>query len=436
MIRLTDAEMQRFVRDGYISFRPEYPPELHTAIRRKTDEMLERWGNPRNNLLPRIPEIQQVFDHPRVHGALSSILGDDYYLHLHRHVHNNVPGSNGQGMHKDSLNNSRFAADGNRRHHHTRWAMAFYYPQDTPVEMGPTAVQPESQYLNTRQRFEGAPEMPLSGEAGSVTIVHYDLLHRAMPNRTDTVRYMVKFLFTRMSEPSGPTWTGDGRWEPTDDPQERIWHHIWEWHGGLNGGRPEPSKSAAELSAELGGENEEASVCAAYDLGLSGSEGVQILIDALSDTDDSGESKARCRDAGYGFSAAGEAAAEPLAELARHEDAAVRARAVDALGDMGAQGVGGLDAAIAAMGDENEAVRRHAAEALGTAGQDREEAAEPLAAALSDSNDVGAPERGSVVGAYGRDGGVGGPGVERGAARFALLCARFRGAGSPPDRDV
>ena len=119
MIRLTDAEMQSFVRNGYIKFRPDYPPELHEAIRRKTDEMLEKWGNPRNNLLPRIPEIQQVFDHPRVHGALSSILGDDYYLHLHRHVHSNMPGSKGQGMHKDSLNNSRFAVDDNRRHHHT-----------------------------------------------------------------------------------------------------------------------------------------------------------------------------------------------------------------------------------------------------------------------------------------------------------------------------
>ncbi len=383
MIRLTDAEMQSFVRNGYIKFRPDYPPELHEAIRRKTDQMLEKWGNPRNNLLPRIPEIQHVFDHPRVHGALSSILGDDYYLHLHRHVHSNMPGSKGQGMHKDSLNNSRFAVDDNRRHHHTRWAMAFYYPQDTPVEMGPTAAMPQSQYLNTRERFEDAPELPLSGEAGTVTIVHYDVLHRAMPNKTDKVRHMVKFLFTRMSEPSVPSWTGDARWEPSDDPQERIWHHVWEWHGGPNGRRPQPSKSVAELSADLGGESETASVNAAYELALSGEEGVQTLIEALSD-----ESGARRRDAGYGLSSAGEAAAEPLTEAARSEDAGVRARAIDALGDLGQNGRAGMEVMIDALGDESHQLRRHAVEALGTAAQDCHEAVEPIANALKDDNDV------------------------------------------------
>jgi len=35
--------------------------------------------------------LQQVFDHPFVHGALVSLLGPDYYLHLHRHVHYNSP---------------------------------------------------------------------------------------------------------------------------------------------------------------------------------------------------------------------------------------------------------------------------------------------------------------------------------------------------------
>ena len=80
-----------------------------------------------------------------VHGALHSILGPDYYLHLHRHVHDNPPGSKGQNLHKDSLYNSRYAVDEKRRHHRTRWLMLFYYPQDTPVELGPTAILPRSQ---------------------------------------------------------------------------------------------------------------------------------------------------------------------------------------------------------------------------------------------------------------------------------------------------
>ena len=41
--------------------------------------------------------------------------------------------------------------------------MAFYYPQDTPEEMGPTAVLPRSQYLNTDPP-PGVSERSLSGE--------------------------------------------------------------------------------------------------------------------------------------------------------------------------------------------------------------------------------------------------------------------------------
>ena len=195
-----------------------------------------------------------------------------------------------------------------------------------------------------------------------------------MPNQTDKVRHMVKFLFTRMSEPNEPAWTGDARWEPSDDPQERIWHHVWEWHGGANGNRPQPIKSVAELAADLGGESETASVNAAYELALSGEEGVQTLIDALSD-----ESGARRRDAGYGLSSAGEAAAEPLAKAARSDDAGVRARAIDALGDLGEHGRAGVGAMIDALGDESHQLRRHAVEALGTAAQDCPEAVEPIA---------------------------------------------------------
>ena len=71
--------------------------------------MFEKGGNPGNNLLPKVPDLMQVFNHPVVHGALQSILGHDYYLHLHRHVHDRPPGGKDQKMHKDSLHNSRFA---------------------------------------------------------------------------------------------------------------------------------------------------------------------------------------------------------------------------------------------------------------------------------------------------------------------------------------
>ena len=98
-------------------------------------------------------------------------------------------------MHQDS---------GKEWSHHTRRLLVFYYPQDTPVELGPTAIAPGSHYYNTPDGVTASNEFPVCGKAGTVAIVNYDLWHRAMPNRTDKNRYMMKFLFARMSEPQSP----------------------------------------------------------------------------------------------------------------------------------------------------------------------------------------------------------------------------------------
>ena len=214
--------------------------------------VIERNGNPYNNILPLVPELGRVFGHPRVAGALASILGDDYYLHMHRHCHDRAPGSEAQRLHKDSLYNSRYAVDGNRRHHHARWVMAFYYPQDTGEEMGPTAIVPRSQYLLQQQREED--EIHLTGAAGTVIIVHYDIWHRAAGTvNAARNRYMVKFLFTRMSDPEQPSWRHDpgagapvwersgaagGAGDERRPELPEVWGHQWRWHLGGAGAAP------------------------------------------------------------------------------------------------------------------------------------------------------------------------------------------------------
>ena len=206
---LDDRQMREFVTRGYLTFRLDLPEAFHRHVRERALEDIRRCEeagirSPLNNALPRIPALRRVFDHPRVAGALTSILGAGYYLHLHRHMHDNRPGSDAQTIHQDSLHNSRFAVDGNRRHHHCRWAMAFYYPQDTTLDMGPSAVAPGSQYLTEGAGLDA--EQALEGPAGTVTIVHYDLFHRGLANRSGDTRLMIKFLFARMEEPVRPSW--------------------------------------------------------------------------------------------------------------------------------------------------------------------------------------------------------------------------------------
>ena len=156
-ILLDDSRMQSFIADGYTVVKTDLPADFHQSIYGQIEEVLTAEGNPGNNLLPRIPDLQQVFDQPQVAGALTSILGPGYYLHPHRFCHFNKPGSEGQGLHKDSWS---------RRHHRLRWAMAFYYPQDTPVERGPTGVVPAATTTTASTKGMRSEKSRLLGRPG------------------------------------------------------------------------------------------------------------------------------------------------------------------------------------------------------------------------------------------------------------------------------
>ena len=397
--RLTDAELQRFLVDGYLTVRLDQPAAFHRQVYERIGTVLERTGNPRNNILPEVPELQRVFGHPQVTGALASILGDGYYLHMHRHCHDRSPGTEPQRLHQDSLYNSRFAVDGNRRHHHARWAMALYYPQDTDEAMGPTAIVPRSHYLNEAQREEH--EIHLTGEAGTVVIVHYDIWHRATGYLTgDRTRYMVKFLFTRMADPARPSWRhepacGAPLWETNGAAHEAgrpalpgVWDYQWRWHLGADG-RTAPAAAngrLAGLADQLAADDEPAALDAAYALGNTGAAAGVPLAEALQSSDE----RVR-RNAAYGFAPLGAATVPALSGLLEDGAAEVRARAVDALGDVGPP-AGGAEAALtAALQDDSELVRGHAADALGTVyagAADAAPAATALAVAVADENEV------------------------------------------------
>ena len=123
---MTDREIQQFIVNGYTIRSADLGEAFHAGLRAKLDAVLDEEGNLGNNILPRVPEIAQVFDHPDVRGALVSLLGPDYVLNPHRHCHVNAAGSKGQAWHKDC-----YVYDHNLRHPRFDWVLAFYYPQET-----------------------------------------------------------------------------------------------------------------------------------------------------------------------------------------------------------------------------------------------------------------------------------------------------------------
>ncbi|MBV9537721.1 MAG: HEAT repeat domain-containing protein [Acidisphaera sp.] len=253
-ILLSDEQMQRFIAHGYLLLRTELPESFHRAVYDKFDRMIgfDAAGNPGNNLLPAVPELTAVFDDPAVRGALTSVLGPDYVMHPHRALHNNMPGSDAQRMHKDSY----WGYLRRVRNHRSRWAMVMYVPQATPLERGPTGVIPGSQYQMQKPDETIMPEVPGSLATGGFLLIHYDIWHRKMKNHTADKRFMMKFEFIRMQAPSAPSWdTRDPAWRLADPPSvdlSAVWRRQWDW---LRGATPaerrsnvDPSQAAAQLA--------------------------------------------------------------------------------------------------------------------------------------------------------------------------------------------
>ncbi len=393
---LDDAGMQRFIRDGYALVEPGLDSGFHRAVFDSIENVFETEGNPGNNLMARIPAIKKVWDDPAAHGALESILGQNYYMHPHRHCHYRPPRSEGQTLHKDGFS---------RRRHRTRWVLAMYYPQDTTLEMGPTAFVPGSHYYNTAEAGAAREEMALPVPAGSVAIVDYDIWHRGTANRSDRKRYMVKFLFLRMEEPRSPSWDSAGaEWE-TGGERDEMWSAMWSWHTGGNGhgGVPISSRSIDDLVHSVVNDPEPACLDAAYALGRIGEGAAPALMDALEadygDAAPAGEvSYGRLaaadrpeqirRNISYALATIGGPAVPALAEAAAHPRWSVRDAAVETLGDIGPDAAAGVPALLKALGDESQQVRRHASEALGIAGQDGAEAVPGLIDSLDDPDEV------------------------------------------------
>ena len=409
--KLTDAQMRDFIVNGYLTVKTDLPRSVHETIYRKTQEYTEKEGNLGNNILPRVPELQAVFEDPVVRGAFTSILGENYVMHSHRHPHQNRPHSDGQGFHKDSYWGYQKV-----RHHCPRWAMAFYYPQDSPLEIGPSAVLPGTQYYSTRITENNDGELGLKGEAGTIAIIHFDLWHRAMANQTDKTRYMMKFQFIRMDAPETPEWNvTDPHWQPegihpSTPAHQGTWRHVWNWIAGESNGHSAEASNGnlTDHITALGSDDSAVRASAADQLGLFGqsaADAIPQLIEALRDGYEpvrlnaayslgtigepavpqlietlGAEHGPTRRMAAYALAAVGAPAVPALSEAVQHTEDAVRIEATYALAQIGKPAETAIPALMQHTKDPADEVRRYIADAFGGIGP----AAAPAVPALID----------------------------------------------------
>ena len=262
--------------------------------------------------------------------------------------------------------------------------LAFYYPQDTTPEMGPSGLLPGTQF----QRTISDPDPAVTRETGGGGLrpgrhgglIHFDSWHRAIRNASSRGRYMLKFQFARLREPAAPTWDHrESAWAPRKrQPQSAGFPRRL----GLDAGpRCEWRPQSGSRSLPRRGGSEAARLEAAYRLAAAGGPAVPELIAAMREQTLAAleETTAKTPDNAHGtnptpgpaataLTAAGDAALPALIDTLRDSHWWVRAVAAGALARMGAEAAEAVPALTAALGDDHWWVRRNAAEALGTAG--------------------------------------------------------------------
>ena len=398
---LSDEEVQRFIVDGCLTVQADYPPSFHAGIRDQIEAVFAEEGNPGNNILPRVPQIGRVFEHPKVQGALTSLLGPDYILNPHRHCHLNPPGRRGQQWHKDC-----YVYDHNLRHPRFYWVLAFYFPQDTTEDMGPSGVLPGMQMCKTISDVD--PEQTqeearaFCGPAGTVALIHFDSWHRATENVSTKNRYMLKFQFARTREPEKPTWDHQSCvWSPgIEDRHPALSRDVWHWLCGKPEKKQQPLKGDLEnLLSVLKRGSECERLDAAYGLAEFGALAVPELVAAMREEALAtiAETEAKTPDNAHGtnptsgcaalaLASIGEPAAGALAGMLSDEHWWVRAVAAHVLGRLGASAMEAEPALRMALSDRHWWVRRNAIEALGAIGVFSDALIADLTEALGDED--------------------------------------------------
>ncbi len=433
-----DEQMRQFVADGYVVFKPEVSDEVHKTVREQLQIMEEEEFNFGNNVLPRVPEMDRILNSPEVRGALISVLGPGYIEHPHRHSHYIAPDAEqktlAQNCHQDS-----YSPLGRPRQHYPRFARIMYYPQDSPVEIGPTYAIPGTNYHKQLTDEDRHNAIPIAGKAGTVSITHFDIGHAAGINRIKKPRHMIKFIYTRAEEPSEPSWDCQEKtWRNPENFEaphnlNLVWSHVWDWLCGKKDrydsfrasntdsvGEALDAMNAADLDTRISAMhsiaamsdikaiaslinrlNSEPSwerVTAIYTLGALGKPAVEPLVAKLKDSVNSNEGDPLKKywnenaismdDATHALAAIGTPSLNSLIELLDHSNAWVRINAAFALGEMDSSATKAIPALTRCLDDASHCVVRTVADSLGIIRKNHEQFMPSLGRLLK----VGRPE--------------------------------------------
>jgi hypothetical protein len=194
---LSDSQVLDFCKAGFLMLEGVVPGEVN--------ERAIAWCN-RNtshepsDLLGEGWFVEGVLCEPAAAGAVRCLLGPNFGLPLLVSNHRVVLPTPAQNWHRDG---------GSRYGPQVEYLQVFYYPQDTPVESGPTELVPGSHFLYSEAPWMGHYDrvrnsIRTTAPAGSIFITMYNIWHRRSASAPDAsgVRHLLKYNYWRTAPPA------------------------------------------------------------------------------------------------------------------------------------------------------------------------------------------------------------------------------------------
>jgi hypothetical protein len=192
---LGDREVLAFCRSGFLVLEGVVP----AAINRRTTDFLETNTHYEpTEILEEEWFVEGVILNREAAGAIRSLLGRNFHLPVLMSNHRvTAPAPAIAGWHVDG--NSQWGAALN-------YLQVFYYPQETPLALGPTELLPGSHLVFNQQRamahlgnLRGVYRAP--APAGTIVVTAYPIWHRRGNASGTGLRNLLKYFYWRTESP-------------------------------------------------------------------------------------------------------------------------------------------------------------------------------------------------------------------------------------------
>ena len=191
---LSDNQILEFCKNGYMMFEAVVPDDINRMTTQYCgqDEFYEPTG-----ILDQDWFVHNVILNREVAGAVRSLLGRDFHRPVLMSNHRVMAPFLQQNWHVDG--NSDFT-------HELNHLQVFYYPQNTPLEMGPTQLVPGSHLVRNQAHFMAhlgaiAGTVSTTAPAGSIFLTTYQIWHRRGRATARGLRNMLKYFYWRTTPP-------------------------------------------------------------------------------------------------------------------------------------------------------------------------------------------------------------------------------------------